>query len=205
MTSVLKITKDDFDSALDVATAVLKTGGIIIYPTDTVYGIGGDATNEQTVRKIRELKGIVGPKSLSVMVGDAGTIEYYCETGLWEDMILSNFLPGPYTFILKQQNNRPIPATENQKLGVRMPQNEFCQYLCQKFGKPIVSTSANITTEPAPVRFEDINKNLIENVDLAIDGGETTYKGPSLVIDLVEHKMLRKGAPDIDLIELPER
>ena len=81
MTTVLKITEDDFDAALDIADAELRIGKIIIYPTDTVYGIGCDATNAEAVKKIFEIKKC-SPRPLSVMVGDFGSIDYYCETGL---------------------------------------------------------------------------------------------------------------------------
>ena len=202
MTVVLKITKDDFDAALDAANAVLKGGGIIVYPTDTVYGIGTDATNEAAVDRLRKIKGIEREKPLSVIVGDYGTIEYYCETGIWEDISIKKFLPGPYTFILKKQ--RFIPASYTDKLGIRIPDNEFCQYLAQKFGKPIITTSANPTGEPAPTRFEGVDKKVIDAVDLAIDGGETKYNEHSIVFDLVEHKLLRGGGKSISLVDLPQ-
>jgi tRNA threonylcarbamoyl adenosine modification protein (Sua5/YciO/YrdC/YwlC family) len=203
MTTVLKITDDDFDSALDAAYGVLKSGGVIIYPTDTVYGIGGDADSEDAVKKIHEIKKSDPEKPLSVMVGDYGTIDYYCETGIWEDIIVKKYLPGPYTFILKR--HRPLAASKNEKLGVRLPDNLFCQYLAQKFGRPIITTSANVSGEPAPKRFEDIPKEVIDQADLAIDGGPSTAEGHSVIIDLVEHKLLRKGAEAIDLLDLPER
>ncbi len=197
MSVITKITKDDFDAALDAANAVLETGGIIIYPTDTVYGIGCDATNPKAIEKVRKIKGI-DDKPLSVMVGDFGVIEYYCVTGIWEDITLKKFLPGPYTFILKKQ--REIPASNTDKLGVRIPENLFCQFLAQKFGRPIISTSANRTGEEAPTKFKDISKEVLDAVDFAIDQGETKYQKHSMVFDLVDHKMLRKGGKDISLI-----
>lgn len=203
MVTVLKITEDDFDSALDAAYGVLKNGGIIIYPTDTAYGIGCDADNEEAVKKIHEIKGSDPEKPLSVMVGDYGTIDYYCESGIWEDIILKKYLPGPYTFILKR--HRPISASKNEKLGVRIPDNLFCQYLAQKFRRPIVTTSANASGDSPPFRFDDVKKEILGKVDLAIDGGPTKLQSASVIIDLVEHKILRKGEESIDLIELPER
>lgn len=198
MTIITKITADDFDSALDVAKAILETGGIIIYPTDTVYGIGCDATNENAIKKIREIKGI-GEKPLSVMVGDFSTIEYYCVTGIWEDLAIKKFLPGPYTFILKKQ--REIPASNTDKIGIRVPENLFCQFLSQKFGRPIISTSANKTGKEAPWKFNDIDKEIINAVDFAIDQGETKYKKHSMVFDLVEHIMIRENGQEISLVD----
>ncbi len=202
MVTVLKITDEDFDSALDSAYGVLKNGGIIIYPTDTAYGIGCDADNEDAVKKIHEIKRSGPEKPLSVMVGDFGTVDYYCENGIWEDIIMKKYLPGPYTFILKL--HRPIAASKNDKLGIRIPDNLFCQYLAQKFGRPIITTSANITGDDSPLKFEDVKMEVLEKVDLAIDGGPTKMQSPSTIVDLVEHKMLRKGEKTIDLIDFPE-
>lgn len=203
MTTVLKITDEDFDSALDAAYGVLKSGGLLIYPTDTLYGIGGDADNEEVVQKIREIKKSGPEKQYSVMVGDFGTVDYYCDTGIWEDIILKKYLPGPYTFLLKR--HRLLAATTNEKLGVRIPDNLFCQYLAQKFGRPIITTSANVTGGVPPIRFEDISKEVVDKAGLAIDGGPTKYQSPSLVVDLVDHKVIREGGSTIDLLELPAR
>lgn len=203
--TIIKIAEDDFESAVDVAVALLKSGGIMVYPTDTVYGIGGDATREDVVESVRRIKGIMEKKPMSVLVSDFGMIEYYCETGIWEDMILKRYLPGPYTFILKKNERRYIPASPTEKLGIRIPDSAFCQALCARFGKPIITTSANITTQAPPTRLEDVDKSVLAAVPLAIDGGQTKYRSPSVVIDLVGHKMLREGnGKSISLIELPE-
>ena len=202
--TILKISDEDYESAVDVAHALLHSGGVLVYPTDTVYGIGGDATSETAVQRIHKAKGIEGKRPMSVMVSDFAMIEYYCETGLWEDMILRKYLPGPYTFILKKK--RYLAATDSEKLGIRIPDNPFCQALCKEFDRPIITTSANPTGQIAPTRFEDVDKNVLDSVDLAIDGGETKYSGPSVIIDLVDRKMKREGSSErISLVELPER
>jgi L-threonylcarbamoyladenylate synthase len=201
--TTIKISEDDFESAVDVANAELKSGRIIVYPTDTVYGIGGDATSEAVVRRIHEIKGIRDKRPMSVMMSDLNMIEYYCETGIWEDIILKKYLPGPYTFVLRKRQY--IPASETEKLGVRIPDNAFCQALCQRFGRPIITTSANITKKEPPVSFSEIEEKIIRAADLSIDGGPTKYAQPSVVVDLVERKMLREGAKDgINLLDLPE-
>ena len=128
MTTILKITEDDFDAGIDVAVALMKTGGILVYPTDTVYGIGGEATSDDVVRRIHQIKGVTDKRPMSVMVSDFGMIEYFCETGVWEDMILGKYLPGPYTFVLKR-SRRYIAASPSEKLGVRIPESAFCQAL----------------------------------------------------------------------------
>jgi len=202
--TVLKITEDDFEAAVDIAAALLKNGGTVVHPTDTVYGIGADAASDEAVEKVLKIKGIKGRKPLSVMVSDLGMIDYFCETGVWEDVILGKYLPGPYTFILKK--SRELPASLTDRLGVRIPDSQFCQALCRKFGRPILTTSANPTSQAPPTRFEDVDKNVLAAADLSIDGGPTKYGAASAVIDLVERKMLRQGDEGwIDLVDLPER
>jgi L-threonylcarbamoyladenylate synthase len=203
MTTILSITEEDFDSAVDIARPILQSGGIIVYPTDTVYGIGGDATSEEVVKKIHEIKGTSSDKPLSVMVGDFGTIDYYCDTGLWEDIILKKYLPGPYTFLMKRR--RPLAASKTGKLGIRLPDSTFCQLLCQKFGKPIITTSANISGKNPPDTLQEVEKSIIDTADVAIDGGQTKYGGASVIVDLVERKLIRTGLKEIDLVEFPER
>lgn len=203
MAPTIKITDEDYEAAVDVAKTVLGSKGVLVYPTDTVYGIGGDATSDEVVKKVRAIKGIDEKKPLSAMMADFGMIEYYCESGIWEDIILKKYLPGPYTFVLKLR--RPLAVTGNEKIGVRMPDSLFCQSLCQAFGRPIVTTSANPTGQKAPAELQGVDKKVLDAVGLAIDGGPTKYGTASAVVDLVERKMVREGSKEIiDLLELPE-
>jgi L-threonylcarbamoyladenylate synthase len=203
--TILKIAEDDFEDAAEIAAAIIKGGGTVAYPADTVYGIGADAESEGAVAKIRAMKGVEAGKPLSVMVADLGMIEYYCDTGIWEDIILRKYLPGPYTFILKRK--RDVAACGGSgTIGVRIPDSGFCQALCQKAGRPVVTTSANLTGQPAPTRFGDIDPNLLARADLAVDGGPTKYGASSTIIDLAGGKMLRRGDRDwVELSGLPER
>ena len=204
--TTIKITEDDYESAVDVAHALMHSKGVMVYPTDTVYGIGGDATSEEVVKKIHEIKGIKDKRPMSVMVADLGMIDYYCETGIWEDLILSRYLPGPYTFILKKDKRRYMPVSEEDTIGVRIPDSPFCQALCKKFGKPIISTSANPTGGIAPTKLDDVDKRILDEVDVVVDGDLTKYRSSSIVVDLVQRKVLREGSSEeIEVVELPER
>ena len=200
MTSVLKITEDDFEGAIDVIDPLVHSGGIFVYPTDTVYGIGGNAVSVDVVKKINAVKGSDPAKPLSVMVSGFGMIEEYCDTGIWEDSILRRYLPGPYTFILKLR--RPIAASRTDRLGVRMPESAFCRALCERIGEPVITTSANPSGGKAPVRFGEIDRRLLDSVEGAVDGGPTKYRKASLVLDLVDVAHLREGAKGI---EIPKR
>jgi len=175
---------------------------VLLYPTDTVYGIGGDATSEEVIRKVHKIKGHGPNRPLSVMVADFDMIAYYCDAGLWEDIIIGKYLPGPYTFLLRKK--REIPVSKTEKLGIRMPDMNFCHSLCWKFGKPIITTSANITDQRAPTKFGEIDHHIIDSVDLAIDGGETRYACHSMIIDLVNRAIIREGGEAVELFKFPQ-
>jgi len=199
MVSILRIEdEDDLEDAVKLADAMLRSGGTMVYPTDTVYGLGCDATSETAVKKVFAIKKSER-KPLSVMIADFGMIDDYCDTGIWEDVILRRYLPGPYTFILKKR--APIAASLTDTLAIRIPDSEFCQLLCERFGKPIITTSANLTGQSAPTKIEEVGKSLTDAVGLAIDAGETKYRGPSLIVDLVARKLIRPGGETISLVE----
>ncbi len=200
---IIKYERGAVDKALYRAKNTVLDGKILIYPTDTVYGIGGDALNKRVVRKVREIKNIGEDKPLSVMMADMKMIEEYCEVGLWEEMILKKYLPGPFTFILKKI--KEVPVSDNETIGVRVPEFEFCNRLSDEVGKPIISTSANRTGKPAPTTFQEIEKKVLESADAAVDRGPTRYKRSSDVVDLVNKKIIRKGIGEINLSDFPSR
>lgn len=200
MVKILKLKAIEPSKIIEESKKVIENSGVIIYPTDTVYGIGGDATNMDVVRKVREIKGIEKTKPLSVIMSDLKMIKEYCELGSPEELTLKKYLPGPYTFILRL--NRPIPVTSDLTIGVRIPEHNFSHQLSEAVEKPIISTSANKTGEEPPRSFEEVDKSILEKADLAIDGGFTRYSGPSDVIDLVNRKVIRKGIGVIDISEI---
>lgn len=200
---ILKFERGAVDKVLYRAKNAVLDGKILIYPTDTVYGIGGDALNSEVVKKVKQIKNLDEAKPLSVMMSDLKMIEEYCEVGLWEEMILKKYLPGPFTFILRKKVK--LPVSQDETIGVRVPEFEFCNRLSEQVGKPIVSTSANKTGEPAPVNFEDIDKDVLESADIALDRGQTRYQRSSDVVDLVNKKIIRKGLGVIDLNKFPEK
>ena len=149
---------------------VLRAGGLILYPTDTVWGIGCDATNEAAVAKVYALKRSEEKTSMLCLMRDADMIVRYVNKApgiAFEVMELSD---KPLTAILPGASGVAkslIPET--QTLGVRVPQHEFCQALLRKFGKPIVSTSANISGEPAAKRLKEVAEEIINGVDYVVN------------------------------------
>lgn len=149
---------------------VLRSGGIILYPTDTVWGLGCDATNEEAVKKIFEIKQRNDAKSLIIIVSSDAMLQKYVEEvpELAWDVI--DMATKPTTIIYpKGKNLAPSTLAENGSIGIRMIKTDFCNQLVHKFNRPIVSTSANISGETAPVYFNDISPNIISSVDYVVD------------------------------------
>ena len=158
------------DKEIQLAIEVLRKGGIILYPTDTVWGIGCDATNEEAVAKIYALKRSEDKHAMLVLCRDADMVVRYVNKAPGIAFEVMEMATKPLTLILPgavglAQNLIP----EAKTLGVRVPNHEFCQKLLYKFGRPIVSTSANISGEPTPKSVRDITKAVIEGVDFMVN------------------------------------
>jgi L-threonylcarbamoyladenylate synthase len=171
---------------------VLLAGGLVVYPTDTLYGIGCDATSEEAVSRIRKAKGRDAAKPLSIIVFDLAAVEALCVTSAKQRQILSELLPGPYTFILKLKTS--MPCSPDGTIGIRVPEHIFMRQVSREIKRPIVSTSANLSGEKEPAEAGDIAREIAEAADLIIDGGKCKYAQGSTVIDLIHSKVLRKGA-----------
>lgn len=158
------------DREIALALEVLRNGGIILYPTDTVWGIGCDATNAEAVQKIYDLKRSADKKSMLVLCKDADMVVRYVNKAPGIAFEVMEMATKPLTLILPGASGvaaNLIP--EEGTLGVRVPNHEFCQKLLYKFGKPIVSTSANISGEKTPKKVAEISKEILEGVDFVVN------------------------------------
>ena len=158
--------KEEVAKAVDI----LKKGGLLLYPTDTVWGIGCDATNSDAVDKIYALKRSHDKKGMLVLVDSADRAA--CYTGKVPDVAWELFevADKPLTLILPNATGvaeNLIP--DERTLGIRIPKHDFCQAMLRKFGRPIVSTSANISGEPTPKDFDAISNEIKEGVDFIVD------------------------------------
>ena len=183
---------------------VLRKGGLIIYPTDTVYGLGCDITNTRALEKIARIKGVkLAKANWSFICADLSNLSDYVrqiDTSTFK--VLKRALPGPYTFILPGSSNLPKDFKKKKTVGIRIPDNAIAQTLVRELGNPIVSTSIydedellEYTTDPELI-YEKWN-NL---VDIVIDGGYGDNVA-STVIDLSEEEpeILREGKGSIDI------
>lgn len=180
------------ERALAAALAHAKSGGVIIYPTDTLYGLGGDATNPSVVSKVILLKSRPADQPLSVFFSDWEVAKEYVQIDSALAKKLGELTPGPFTFLLPLKN--PLPVTSSHLIGCRIPAHEFCLAWAKKFGKPIITTSANKHKMPPPRSIEEMDEKIIEGADLIVDGGPCTDGIGSTIIDVPKKRILRQGA-----------
>ena len=152
------------------AVETLKAGGVILYPTDTIWGIGCDATDEEAVERVFEIKQRSDSKSLITLVADADMLGKYVKVIPEVAINLLEVNDKPMTIIYPgAMGLAPSVVAEDGSAGIRIPQNDFCREVIRRFRKPIVSTSANISGEPAPTCYEEIPADIIEAVDWVAD------------------------------------
>lgn len=190
---------------IDQVVKILKTGGLIIYPTDTVYGLGCDITNTKALEKIAQLKGIKLDKAnFSFVCNDLSHLsDYVKQLDSPTFKLLKRALPGPYTFILPGSNNLPKAFKNKKTVGIRIPDNNIARALVASLGNPIVSTSIRddddvleYTTDPELI-FEKWNSI----VDVVIDGGYGDNYA-STIIDVTDGfpVVVREGKGSVDII-----
>ena len=157
--------KDDIHNACEV----LKKGGIILYPTDTIWGIGCDATNESAVEKIYSIKKREKNKSMLILVDNSAKVQNYVQEVpdiAWD---LIEVADKPLTIIFESAKNlAPNLISSDGSIGIRVTSEDFSKKLCGRFGKPIVSTSANFTGKDSPQNFNEIDPEIIDLVDYVV-------------------------------------
>ncbi|WP_031427703.1 L-threonylcarbamoyladenylate synthase [Flavimarina sp. Hel_I_48] len=183
---------------------VLRDGGVIIYPTDTVYGMGCDITNNRALERVAQLKGVKLDKAnFSFICEDLSNLSDYArQINSATFKVLKRALPGPYTFILQGNNNLPTVFKKKKTVGIRIPDNKIARAIVSELGNPIISTS--IYDEDEVVEYTTDPELILEKwdklVDIVIDGG---YGGniPSTVIDLTsgEPILVREGKGDLTI------
>lgn len=195
---------DDVESAAREAATVVKAGGVVLYPTDTLYGLGADALSDKAVEKIYTIKGRDEKKPIHCIVADLEMAERYARVDNIARELAKAFWPGPLTLILKKRPEFDEGIARGiDTIGIRIPQHPFCLALAREFGGPITTTSANRSGKKPEQSVEEILTQLGDGssgIDLAIDAGAPPAGGPprepSTVVDLSgkEPVILREGA-----------
>ncbi len=189
--------ENDYGEDLRRATEVLRQGGIILYPTDTVWGIGCDATNEDAVHRVFTIKGRQDNKALITLVGDHGALERAVESVPDIAYNLIEYTERPLTIVYDHGRGvAPAIMGGDGTLGVRLTREPFSAALCRALGRPLVSTSANFSGKPTPRTFAQIDPELAAQMDYVCLTGRDRQPGkPSIVMRLGESglfKILRK-------------
>lgn len=186
------------------AAEIIKNGGVVVYPTETVYGLGASATNRIAILKVYEAKKRPINNPLSVAVKDLKQADELVYTNSYARKLAKAFLPGPLTIILKKKAILPKELTGGlESVGIRIPDHPIALRLIELAG-PITATSANVSGQPAPKTTQEAKRQLGEAVNLILDGGECKIGEPSTVLDLSvegKFKILREGVIRKESIE----
>lgn len=196
----MEILRVQDEHAAGYAAAQIDAGSVIIYPTDTLYGLGADALSDSAVKHIYEVKGRDEGKPIHAIVADLQMAERYAHINNAARVLAGAFLPGPLTLVLRKKAGIETGIAKGMDtFGIRIPDNVFCRELVEKFGGPITTTSANRAGMLPMPTIAKIREQLGESaatIVLAIDAGEMPKRLPSTVVDCSEDQpvVLREGA-----------
>ncbi|WP_085442024.1 L-threonylcarbamoyladenylate synthase [Magnetofaba australis] len=183
---------------INQAVSILNQGGVIVYPTDTTYGLGCLIDNRKGIERITQIKRLANNHQLTMLCADLSQISEYAMVDNQTYRLLKRFLPGPYTFVLDATREAPKSMlTKRKTIGLRVPDHAICHALLEQIGKPLLSTSLKLPGEEIlsdPVAFRSVME---KRVDLIIDGG-VLPEHPSTVVDLTGGavEVLRVGSGD---------
>lgn len=194
----------DYTKLIEPAN-IIKHGGIVIFPTETVYGIGVNGLDEEAVKKLYKVKKRPEDKPISLLVSNMDMVNQISkDISEVEYKLMETFFPGPFTIILKKRKNVPDIVTANQDtVGVRMPDNETTRKLIEYAGVPIATPSANISGKPSGTNMKEIMKDFDDKVDYYIDGGESKLGVASTIVKVIDEipHILRQGTITKEEIE----
>lgn len=193
----------DIQSQIDQAVEILREGGVVAFPTDTVYGLGADAFNATAVARIYDIKGRPRDRQLPLLIADTEAL-----TGLVEPIpgigwfLARRFWPGGLTLVLPRAGSLPAHLSHGQTIAVRIPAHPVCLALIRRLGNPVIGTSANPSGQPSVLSADDVARQLGSKIDLVINGGSCPGGRESTVVDVSGQAptVLREGIIPSDQI-----
>lgn len=195
--------KEITDKALADAGEILRQGGLVVFPTETVYGLGANALNATAAKKIYAAKGRPSDNPLIVHIASPEDADKYAVVGEEYRRLAKAFMPGPLTVILPKRDCIPDTVTGGlDSIGIRCPENEIARRMIAAAGIPVAAPSANISGKPSPTSAEHVRFDMDGRVDMILDGGECTVGLESTIVKIEEGKLilLRPGAITLDML-----
>jgi L-threonylcarbamoyladenylate synthase len=189
-----KVALMDYNEDLNLALIALRKGGVILYPTDTIWGLGCDATNADAVEKIFRIKGRAESKSLIILVNGFTMLERYVRNIPDVAVSILDVSDKPITIVYPEGRNlAPGVCNEDGTVGIRICNDEFCNELITQFRKPVISTSANSSDSPSPLDFSEIEEGIIRSADYVVKyrQSDTIKKTPSSVIKVENNGVIK--------------
>jgi len=193
MARVLKLAPScSMEQILDDASAVILQGGAVAYPTETFYGLGVDATSEQAIRKIFDIKGRDFKNPVSVIIGSMDQLTPLVRNvGAMAQKLMDAFWPGPLTIVFEASERvSGVLTAGTGKIGVRLSSHEFARRLALKTGRPITATSANLSGAPECAEADDVIRQISDKIDAVIDLGEKGGSIGSTIVDASSESLL---------------
>lgn len=187
--------KKNRKASIETAAEILRSGGVIVYPTETAYGLGCDARNTKAVRRIYEIKGRPAQKAIPIIVASAAMAQKYLVLDKRARKLIKTFMPGPLTLVVRKKRKQLPDTLSKRTVAFRISSNRFARELAKACGCPITSTSANPSGANPIYSAAKIMKLFAGKVDLIIDAGNLKRIRPSTIVDLSgkEPRLLREG------------
>ncbi|ADQ68476.1 translation factor sua5 [Halogeometricum borinquense DSM 11551] len=185
----------NLDESIDAAAAAVKAGAAVVYPTETVYGLGADGTDADAVERVFELKGRSRDKPLSIGVPDVDAAREYTRLTSFDADFMAEFLPGPVTVVVERGSQLPDVLTAGgDRVGVRVPDHEVALDFFRRADCPVTATSANRSGAPSVTHPDQLDATLKDSVGAVIDAGEAPGGTGSTVVDPSRNVIHRRGA-----------
>ena len=183
-------------NSIEKAAKVIKNGGLVVIPTDTLYALSGSALEKGVIKKVYWVKGRNYNKPLSIMFHSLLQAKKYVKLNKLTLKLVKEFLPGPLTIVVQMKYKFPKELTfGSPKVGIRIPNNELALEIIKECKIPLIATSANVSGNKDPISADDATKQIGDKVDLILDSGKCIYSRPSTVVEVLNDgiKILRKG------------